>query len=55
MTRRKDGLWQEVLRINGKQKYFYGRSKAEVLRKVREYQEKEVQGKLFSEVADEWW
>lgn len=55
MTRRKDGLWQEVLRINGKQKYFYGRSKAEVLRKIREYQEKEVQGKLFSEVADEWW
>lgn len=55
MTRRKDGLWQEVVKINGKTKYFYGKTKAEVLRKVRSYEEKQEQGRLFSEVADEWW
>ena len=55
MTKRKDGLWQEVLKINGKIKYFYGKTKQEVLRKVREYQEKQATGKLFSEVANEWW
>ena len=55
MTRRKDGLWQEVIKINGKPKYFYGKTKAEVLRKVREFEEKQETGRLFSEVADEWW
>lgn len=55
MTRRKDGLWQEVLKINGKPKYFYGKTKAEVLRKLREYEAKQERGRLFSEVAEEWW
>ncbi len=55
MTHRKDGLWQEVLKINGKTKYFYGKTKAEVLRKLREYEIKQEQGRLFSEVAEEWW
>jgi len=55
MTRRKDGLWQETLRINGKTKYFYGRTKAEVLRKVNAYKEKQETGALFADVADAWW
>ncbi|MBQ7799649.1 MAG: tyrosine-type recombinase/integrase [Oscillospiraceae bacterium] len=55
MTKRKDGLYQEVLKINGKTKYFYGKTKAEVLRKVRIYEEEQERGKLFKNVADEWW
>ncbi len=55
MTRRKDGRWQEVIKINGKTKYFYGKSKAEVLRKLREYEEKQENGLLFCEVVQEWW
>ena len=54
MTRRKDGLWQEVVNINGTKKYFYGKTKAEVLQKIRVYQESQANGKLFCAVADEW-
>ena len=55
MTRRKDGLYQEVLTVNEKKKYFYGKTKAEVLRKIRAYQEKEETGPLFKDVAEAWW
>lgn len=55
MTRRKDGRWQETITINGKTKYFYGKTKAEVLRKLRDYEEKQETGMLFEEVAEEWW
>ena len=55
MTRRADGRWQEAVVINGKRKYFYGSSKAEVLRKIRVYQDEEKAGKLFPAVAREWW
>lgn len=55
MTRRKDGLYQEVLKINGKTKYFYGKTKSEVLRKVRAYEEECERGALFEAVADAWW
>lgn len=54
MVKRKDGLWQEVLVINGKRKYFYSKTKAEVLRKIREYQEAEKLGVTFSAVAEDW-
>lgn len=55
MTRRADGRWQEAVVINGKRKYFYGKSKAEVLRKIRDAEEETKAGKLFPAVADEWW
>ncbi|MBR5460684.1 MAG: site-specific integrase [Clostridia bacterium] len=55
MTRRSDGLWQEAITINGKRKYFYGKTKAEVLKKLRDYQGETEQGRLFREVAEEWW
>ncbi len=55
MTRRKDGRWQEVITIKGKTKYFYGKTKAEVLRKLRDYEEEQERGKLFQEVAEQWW
>ena len=55
MTRRKDGLWQEVLTIKGKRKYFYGKTKAEVLRKLRDYKEDQEHGVSFKSVAEKWW
>lgn len=55
MNKRKDGLYREKLVINGKTKYFYGKKKADVLRKITEYKEKEKNGKTFEEVAVLWW
>jgi len=54
MTRRKDGLWQMSLTIRGRRKYFYGATKGDVLRKVRDYQEEQEKGPLVSAVADAW-
>lgn len=60
MTRRGDGLWQQHIITIGeggrkKRKYFYGRTKREVLDKIRNYKEKEKAGPTFEAVADEWW
>lgn len=59
MTRRKDGLWQQQMTVveNGrkKQKFFYGKTKKEVLEKIAAYQEASEKGDLFETVADEWW
>lgn len=54
MTKRKDGRWQEEVLINGKRKFFYGKTKSEVLRKINEFKEREKAGKLFSTAACEW-
>ena len=63
MVKRKDGRWQEQMTVTvaGKtrQQYFYGATKAEVLRKISEWRSQEErrarEGKPFSEVADAWW
>lgn len=63
MVKRKDGRWQEQMTVTVRgrtfQKYFYGHTKVEVLRKVESWRQKEEERKLhgtpFSEVADEWW
>lgn len=56
MNKRPDGLWRERVRLkSGKYKDFYGRTKAEVMRKVLEHQETEEKGRLFSDVAADWW
>lgn len=61
MTKRKDGLWQEVYQERdkyggkvGKPKYFYGHTKSEVLQKLREWEEIKDRGVLFKEAAKEW-
>lgn len=58
MTRRKDGLWQETMTVtvNGRKKvkYFYGKTKAEVYRKIADYEEQEEKGTTFGFVADLW-
>lgn len=59
MLKRKDGLWQEQMTVMDggriRQKYFYGHSKKEVLEKINTYSVEEERGRLFGEVADEWW
>lgn len=59
MTRRKDGRWQQQMTIleNGrpKQKFFYGKTKAEVLRKIATYKDKQERGELFKDIAELWW
>lgn len=54
MVKRKDGLWQESVTVNGKRKYFYGKTKTEVTKKILAYKETNERGMLFSEVADLW-
>lgn len=58
MKRRKDGLYQQELPASitgGKRKVVYGKTKAEVLRKIADYTENAERGKSFKEVAEEWW
>lgn len=59
MTRRKDGLWQQQYTVveNGKkkQKYFYGKTKKDVLDKIAAYEASAAAGRTFKEVADDWW
>lgn len=62
MVKRKDGLWQEVVKIEvdgrTKYKYFYGRKKTDVLRKIADFraeQEAAKLGRTFAVVAEEWW
>lgn len=57
MVKRSDGRWQERVKLPGmkKAKYFYGKTKAELLRKIHDYSETAEHGLTFREVADEWW
>lgn len=59
MTQRKDGIWQQTMTVivDGRktQKYFYGKTKADVLRKIQDYKDEQASGPTFSAVADEWW
>lgn len=59
MTRRKDGRWQQrvTLTVSGRpvSRYFYGRTKAEVLRKINAWTAEVERGRSFQAVADEWW
>ena len=55
MIKRKNGLLQESVVINGKRRYFYGRTKTEVLQKVAAFHEQEEKGPLFDDIINEWW
>lgn len=54
MYRRPDGLYEKVIKFNGKRLYFRGKTEKEVERKILEYQQKSERGKPFSEVASDW-
>lgn len=56
MIKRKDGRWQEAVTLeSGTRKYFYGKTKAEVLRKISEFSDVKERGELFGPVAEKWW
>lgn len=56
MYKRKDGRWEERITLpDGKRKAFYGNTKAEVLNKIRSYEEKKATGPTFKEIAESWW
>ena len=56
MVKRKDGTYQEKIKLsNGKYKYFYGKTKAEVLKKLQQFTEEEERGAYFVDVAQKWW
>lgn len=61
MKQRKDGRWvQKITLPNGKPKYFYStaaterQAETDIRRQLLAYQTQNQNGKLFSEVADEW-
>lgn len=41
--------------MNGKRIFFYGKTKAEVKKKMASYKEESTKGALFSDAADGWW
>ena len=59
MVKRKDGRWQQELTVTEhgrkRQRFFYGRTKAEVLRKIADYKEQSEHGRPFDAVVSEWW
>lgn len=55
MLKRQDGRYQEKLLINGKYRYFYGKTKAEVLKKIHSWEEEKEKGQFFNYIADLWW
>lgn len=60
MKKRKDGLYQKSVMINGKRVYFYSSApnqkmaEKDFLQQIINYTEKEEKGKLFKTVAEEW-
>lgn len=58
MFKRKNGIWQETLtvEVGGKKirKYFYGSTKAEVIRKTAAFRIEKEHGRKFATVADDW-
>ena len=51
---RSDGRMEKTMTISGKRVHFYGRSETEIMRKIRDYKEKEEKGETFETVADLW-
>ena len=54
LKKREDGRYCKQIRINGKVKSFYGRTQAEINKKILEYKEEKATGKYFSDVAEKW-
>lgn len=54
MTKRKDGRYQETIYIDGKRKYIYGNTKAEVTKKMRKYLLDLNAAVTFQAVAEQW-
>ena len=57
MVKRADGRWQETVHLPGmdKPKYFYGKTKAEIKKKIIEWELQQELKTGFASVAEEWW
>lgn len=55
MVKRKDGLWQDKLVVNGQTRYFYGRTKKEVTEKIKSFNRMIIKSNDFDMIAEEWW
>lgn len=53
--RRKDGLYEKILTIDGKRVAFRSKTEEGIFIKIAEYTEKKDRGLLFTEVADLWY
>ena len=53
--RRKDGLYEKILNINGKRVAFRAKTEDGVYQKIMNYQEKEERGLTFEEAAELWY
>lgn len=55
MKKRADGRYQKSITLpNGKRKVFYGKSKAEITRKIAAWSYDAEQGRTFAQAADAW-
>ena len=43
ISQRKDGTYQKAITIDGKRKYFYGRSEKDVIKKIAEFSREAVE------------
>lgn len=56
LKKRSDGRYQQSITLpDGKRKVFYGKTQAEITRKIAAFRYEEQEGPTFEEVADEWW
>lgn len=55
LYRRKDGLYEKILVIDGKRHAFRARTEREVMQKIAAYREQEDLGPTFETIADAWW
>ena len=54
LYRRKDGLYEKIMLIDGKRVAFRAKKEADVFKKIREYEAKKELGPLFEDVAELW-
>lgn len=54
MYKRKDGLYEKIITVNGKRIPFRGKSESIVNRKILNYRGEVEKGRLFKDVAEEW-
>lgn len=56
MNKRKDGRWEDTVSLPGmkKPKHFYGRTQAEVKKKIAAFTASQAVGLPFSKAADQW-
>ena len=54
LYRRKDGLYEKIIKIDGKRVAFRAQKEADVYKKISEYEAKKEAGPLFIDVAEEW-